>query len=128
MPETDGLAALRDEIRSYYAGFGQPVLLRTALREAALLVPVTDDDRVFLLRSGGLRWLCAFTTVEEYARYTMARETMTAGGVVADRQYRYHTFRGARLVAYAERQEDPTGITVDIAGRAPMAFPPNVME
>ncbi|MEU4311421.1 SseB family protein [Nocardia sp. NPDC024068] len=128
MPDNDGLAVLRDEIRSYYAGFGQPASLRTALREAALLVPLTDDDRLFLLRSGGLRWLCAFTTIEEYARYTMARATMTEGGVAADRQYRYHTFWGARLLAYTERQEDPTGIAVDIAGRAPMAFPPNVME
>lgn len=128
MPENDGLAVLRDEIGSYYAGFGQPTALRSALREAALLVPVTDDDRVFLVRSGGLGWVCAFTAVEEYARYMLARETMTAGGIVPERQYRYHTFRGSRLLEYAAQQEEPTGIAVDIAGRAPMAFPPEVTE
>lgn len=126
--ESDGAAVLRDEIRSYYAGFGQPTALRSALQEAVLLVPVTEDDRVFRVRSGGLGWLCAFTAVEEYARYMLARETMTAGGIVPDRQYRYHTFLGSRLLEYAERQEEPTGITVDIAGRAPMAFPPGVTE
>ncbi|WP_280426098.1 hypothetical protein [Nocardia carnea] len=128
MPENDGLAVLRDEITSFYAGFGQPMALRSALREAALLVPLTVDDRVFRVRSGGLGWLCAFTAVEEYARYMLARETMTAGGIVPDREYRYHTFRGSRLLEYAELQDEPTGIALDIAGRAPMAFPPDVTD
>ncbi|MFI5717952.1 hypothetical protein [Nocardia sp. NPDC051750] len=114
---------LRDEIRSYYAGFGQPTALVSALREAALLVPVTEDDRLFLVRSGGLGWLCAFTDVEEYARYMLARETMTAGRVVADKQYRYHTFWGSRLLEYTEQQEEPTGIAVSRG--SPRANRPN---
>ncbi|MGY2112954.1 SseB family protein [Nocardia gipuzkoensis] len=128
MSDDDGRTALQDEIAAFYSGFGQPVALLKALRQAALLVPVTDDDRVQLSQQGGIDWLCAFTSIEEYARYMTARGYLTAGGIEADRRYRYHSLYGWRLLAYAESRDQPTGVAVDVVGSAPMAFPPDVTE
>ncbi|GAA5079408.1 MULTISPECIES: SseB family protein [Nocardia] len=128
MGDGDGRAALRSEIAAFYAGFGQPDALLAAFREAALLVPVTDDERVYVSQFGGIDWLCAFTSIEEYARYMMARGYLADGGIDADREYRYHSLSGWRLLAYAETRDQPTGVTVDVVGSAPMAFPPDVTE
>ncbi|WP_024802994.1 SseB family protein [Nocardia sp. BMG51109] len=128
MSYNDGRDALRGEIVAFYAGFGQREALLAALRAAALLVPVSDDDRVQVSQVGGIDWLCAFTSVEEYARYTAARGRMTDGGIEPDRRYSYHSLWGWRLLAYAESRDRPTGVAVDVVGAAPMAFPPNVSE
>ncbi|WP_024805988.1 hypothetical protein [Nocardia sp. BMG51109] len=124
----NGLDALRGEIAAFYAGFGQPVALQDTFLQAALLVPVTDDDNVQISRFGGVDWLCAFTSIEEYARFMTAREYLTAGGVDTEQRYRYHWLFGWRLRAYAESRDEPTGVAVDIVGTAPMAFPPKVPE
>ncbi|MFD4432826.1 hypothetical protein [Nocardia sp. NPDC058497] len=113
-------ARLRGEVAAFYAGFGHPGQLESALRVSTLLVPLIDDDRVFTLAYGGLQWLCGFTGVAEYARF------MTARGVVAGREYRFHTFLGSRLVDFAAEQSEPTGIAVDMLGAAPMAFGPDL--
>lgn len=114
---------LRAEIAAFYAGFGVPTELTAAFESSALLVPLTGpDDRVFTLESGGVAWLCAFTGVEEYARF------MTARGVLSDQSYRFHTFLGRRLREFAAGQPEPTGVAVDMLGTAPMAFPPDVAE
>ncbi|MBL1079200.1 hypothetical protein JK358_32825 [Nocardia sp. 2] len=118
----DGLAELRSEIAAFYAGFGQPQVLRAAFEGASLYVPVTDDDRVCTSRVGGVDWICAFTSVEEYARYMVAR------GVSASETYRYHTLLGARLSEWAQARLEPTGVSVDCVGAAPMAFPPSLPE
>ncbi|MFE3543032.1 hypothetical protein ACFXK0_08680 [Nocardia sp. NPDC059177] len=116
-------ARLRSEIAAFYAGFGVPSELTAAFESSALLVPLTGpQDRVFTLESGGVAWLCAFTGVEEYARF------MTARGVVADESYRFHTFLGRRLREFAAGQPEPTGVAVDMLGAAPMAFPPAISE
>ncbi|MGF0318535.1 hypothetical protein [Nocardia fluminea] len=116
-------ARLRSEIAAFYAGFGVSSELSAAFESSALLVPlVGPEDRVFTLESGGLAWLCAFTGVEEYARF------MSARGVVADQSYRFHTFLGQRLREFAAAQPDPTGVAVDMLGAAPMAFPPHLDE
>ncbi|KAA8883886.1 hypothetical protein F3087_37175 [Nocardia colli] len=128
MSDTDGRGALRSEIAAFYAGFGQSDALQAAFRQAALFVPVTEEERVTISQLGGVDWLCAFTSIEEYARYMMARGYLTENGIGADREYRYHTLAGWRLLEYAESREQPTGITVDIVGSAPMAFPPEVTE
>ncbi len=114
--------ALRAEIAAFYAGFGQPELLQAAFRDAALLVPLIDDDRVCTSRLGGVEWICAFTSIEEYARYMAAR------GVVGDQEYRYQSLLGWRLAEYAAGRAEPTGVAVDITGSAPIAFPPDVTE
>ncbi|MEV4237124.1 SseB family protein [Nocardia sp. NPDC049737] len=122
MSDIDPSAVLRSEIAAYYAGFGQPEMLRAAFEQALLVVPLIEQDRVFTSQVGGVDWICAFTSVEEYARY------MSARGVDPDQQYRYHTLLGSRLAEYAASRAEPTGVAVDMAGTAPMAFPPNVSE
>lgn len=114
---------LRAEIAAFYAGFGVPGELSAAFESSALLVPlVGPEDRVFTVESAGLAWLCAFTGVEEYARF------MTARGVLADQTYRFHTFLGQRLREFAAAQPEPTGIAVDMLSAAPMTFPPELSE
>ncbi|WP_327097059.1 SseB family protein [Nocardia vinacea] len=120
MSDADRSDALRSEIAAFYAGFGQPEVLREAFLQASLLVPLIDEDRVYTSRLGGVDWVCAFTSVEEYARYMAAR------GVDPDQEYRYQTLFGWRLVEYAATRSEPTGVAVDITGSAPMAFPPEV--
>ncbi|MFI6217711.1 SseB family protein [Nocardia brasiliensis] len=128
MSDVDGRGILRGEIAAFYAGFGQAEALQAAFRQAALFVPVTDDERVCTSQVGGVDWLCAFTSIEEYARYMTARGYLAEEGIEADREYRYHTLAGWRLLDYAESCKQPTGIAVDIVGSAPMAFPPEVTE
>ncbi|WP_280474554.1 hypothetical protein [Nocardia asiatica] len=112
---------LRSEIAAFYAGFGQPNVLRTAFLDAVLVVGMSDDGRLVVSEFGGVDWVCAFTSVEEFARY------MTARGVAQDRDYRYHTLLGRRIVEeFTPRCRRPTGVVIDVAGAAPMAFPPVV--
>ncbi|MFI6367977.1 hypothetical protein ACIBG0_35145 [Nocardia sp. NPDC050630] len=122
MSDIEGSDVLRSEIGAFYAGFGQPEVLQEAFREALLVVPLIDEDRVYTSRFGGVDWVCAFTSIEEYARY------MSARGVDPDQEYRYHTLLGSRLAEYAASRAEPTGVAVDMAGTAPMTFPPNVSE
>ncbi|WP_433712886.1 hypothetical protein ACQP2U_00755 [Nocardia sp. CA-084685] len=122
LAEFDSGAALRAEIAAFYAGFGQPEVLAAAFGQAGLLVPLVDDDRLYTARLGGVDWICAFTSVKEYARYMAAR------GVAGDQEYRYQSLLGWRLVEYASGRSEPTGVAVDITGSAPMAFPPQVSE
>ncbi|MFC4128665.1 hypothetical protein [Nocardia rhizosphaerae] len=114
-------ARLRAEIDAFYAGFGAPGALMAAFESSALLVPlIGPEDRIFTLSSGGVAWVCAFTGVGEYAQF------MSARGVDAGQEYRFHTFLGRRLRAFAQDQRDPTGVAVDMLGSHPMAFPPEV--
>ncbi|WP_327114013.1 SseB family protein [Nocardia sp. NBC_01730] len=122
MADFDSGGALRAEIAAFYAGFGQPEVLQAAFRGAVLLVPLVDDDRLCTSRLGGVDWICAFTSVEEYARYMAAR------GVAGDQEYRYQSLLGWRLAEYAAGRSASTGVAVDITGSAPMAFPPQVPE
>lgn len=118
-----GRAELRAEIDAFYAGFGQPAALTAAFRGAALLVPVTAEDRLAVHHYRGIDWLCAFTGEHEYARWVLARGAGTGGG------QRYHTLFGWRLAdRFAAAAARPTGVVVDIAGTAPMAFPPRIEE
>ncbi|MGW3545293.1 hypothetical protein ACWDNI_32770 [Nocardia niigatensis] len=118
----DGLAVLRSEIAAFYAGFGQPDLLRRAYDDAVLLVPLIDDDKVYTSRVRGIDWICAFTSVEEYARYMVARE------VLEDQSYRYQRVLGARLIAWATARPEPTGVSIDCVGAQPAAFPPELPD
>jgi hypothetical protein len=122
MLHTSDAAALQSEIGSFYAGFGQPEVLMKAFRDAILVVPLIDSDRVWTSEMGGVHWLCAFTSIDEFARFQVRR------GVEPDRSYRYHTLAGWRLADYAASRSVPTGVIVDAMGTAPMAFPPIVAE
>ncbi|KQY37589.1 MULTISPECIES: SseB family protein [Nocardia] len=126
MSDGDGRDRLRAEIAAFYAGFGQPAALLAAFRQAALLVPLTADDRVFFSQVGGVDWLCAFTSIEEYARFMVTRGHLQDNGIDADREYRHHWLFGRRLQEYVDSRTEPAGIAIDIVGSAPMAFPPDV--
>ncbi|GAA5064285.1 hypothetical protein GCM10023318_50080 [Nocardia callitridis] len=119
MSVDNGLADLRSEIRAFYAGFGQPDLLMAAFRNAALYVPLTEDDRICTHVVGGVRWIGAFTGVEELAGWLAER------GVRPDGEYRYHTLLGWRL-ADCDAGAEPVGVVVDAMSAAPMAFPPKI--
>lgn len=113
----------RAEIDAFYAGFGSPTALERAFRDAVLLVPLTAETRVPTYTVGGVQWVCAFTSAEEYALWLSARDELGA----AD-EYPYQALSGWRLADYAVSCANPTGVSVDIAGSAPMAFPPTVTE
>ncbi|WP_162958849.1 hypothetical protein [Nocardia yunnanensis] len=118
----DGLAVLRSEIAAFYAGFGHPDLLRRACGNAALLVPLIGHDEVYTSRVRGIDWICAFTSVEEYARYMVAR------GVLEDQMYSYQQLLGFRLIAWAAERPEPTGVSIDCVGAQPVAFPPELSD
>lgn len=114
-----GCGVLRSEIAAFYAGFGQPDGLHAAFLNAVLVVSVSDEGRLIVSGFGGVDWVCAFTSLEEFAGYMAAR------GVAQDHEYRYHTLSGRRIVEeFTARCVRPTGVAIDIAGAAPMAFPP----
>ncbi|EME22388.1 SseB family protein [Rhodococcus triatomae] len=118
---TDGCAALRAEIEAFRQGFGHPVSLTAALRDALLLLPVTDDDRILTSTVRGVDWLCVFTDEEQYATYLVARaETASV---------RFRRLFGHRILdEILPVLERPTGVVVNPAGAAPMAFPPDVEQ
>ncbi|MEU7765084.1 hypothetical protein AB0B25_08170 [Nocardia sp. NPDC049190] len=119
----DRCAVLRSEIAAFYAGFGQPEALMAAFSDAVVVVALTDDDRLLVSEFGGVDWVCAFTSVEEFAHYQVAR------GVALDGEYRYHALLGRRIMdEITARCARPTGIAIDIAGVAPIAFPPNLPD
>lgn len=119
-----GRPALRAEIVTFYEGFGQPEALRATVRAAVLYVPLTAGDRLATFRFHGIDWVCGFTSLEEYARFMVARAQRSGTEIRPDVEYRYHTLHGWRLLDYAESRDELTGLTVDISGTAPMAFPP----
>ncbi|MVU78265.1 hypothetical protein GPX89_13550 [Nocardia sp. ET3-3] len=116
------MAVLRSEIAAFYAGFGQPDLLRRAYDDAVLVIPLAEGDDVYTSRVLGIDWICAFTSIEEYARYMVAR------GVLEDQEYRYQRLLGARLTAWAAARPEPTGVSVDCVGTQPVAFPPELAD
>lgn len=117
------VAVLRDEIDAFYAGFGNPTALQDAFRSAVLLIPLVEGSRITTSTYKGVAWICAFTGAEAYSRWLSARGELDAAG-----EYRYQTMSGWRLADYAAACTKPTGVTVDIIGPAPMAFPPKVTE
>ena len=118
----DGLAVLRSEIAAFYAGFGHSDFLRRAYDDAVLLVPLIGDNEVYSSRVRGIDWICVFTSVEEYARYMVAR------GVLEDETYRYQWAVGARLTAWAAERPEPAGVSIDCVGAQPVAFPPELSD
>ncbi|MQY25041.1 SseB family protein [Nocardia aurantia] len=119
---TDGLSALRSEIDAFRAGFGQPELLLSAFHEAAVLVPLVDDDRLYTSRYARIAWICVFTAVEPLCHYLFAR------GADPGADHQFHTLRGRRLTDYAAAQADPTGIVIDPGSATPMALPPTLSD
>lgn len=120
--ETGRCEALLGEIDAFYQGFGHSAALTQAFRDAVLLVPLTDDERISTSEVHGIDWVCAFTSEYEYAKYLVARGE---GG----EPRRFHTLLGWRIVDdLIPTLQRPTGVVVNSCGAAPMAFPPAVDE
>ena len=118
---TPACAEFVAEIDAFYQGFGQPEALTASMRAAALIVPLTSDNRVWTSDVRGIGWITAFTSEHELAKHALARgETGEA---------RYHTVFGWRILdEVAASFGRPTGVVVDPSGDRPMAFPPDVEE
>ena len=109
----DGLVALRSEIGAFYRGAGRPDNLRRAFRQALLIVPLTDDEQVWMASIGGIQWVWAFSTTIELGKYQASHDDMSGG--------RFITVPGWRLEAAGGL---PTCVVVDVEGEFPMSFPP----
>lgn len=113
------LCAIAVGDRSVLCRFRSSEALRAAFSDAVVVVALTGDDRLLVSEFGRVDWLLAFTSVDEFAHY------MTARGVAPGSEYRYHTLLGRRIVdEFTARCARPTGVAIDIAGVAPIAFPP----
>lgn len=111
-------APLRTEIELVRGGVGDADSVRRTLRESVLYLLRTGDDAVMSADADGIRWLYAFTTRLELARFAAVR-----GG--RDEVVDYLTVRGDRLLDTGVPSTGlPTGLAVDVAGDRPMLFPP----
>jgi hypothetical protein len=118
IPDVGASGELAEQVANFYAGaLGGPTLV-AAFREALLFVPLGDGTTLLTADDGALRWLYAFTSSAELARYAAARGE-------ADREWRYITVRGARVLEeFLPGLPQPCGVALDVAGARPMTFPP----
>lgn len=109
--------ALIAEIDAFYGGFGQPTEMLSALRSAVLMLPLTDDERVWKTVVGGIGWVSVFTSEARCASYLAARGESG--------EQKYYCLTGARVIDdVAASFGVTTGVLVDPCGDQPMAFPP----
>ncbi|WSD68186.1 SseB family protein [Streptomyces sp. NBC_01591] len=88
------------------------------MRRTVLLVPSTDAG-LWSARSGGVRWVCAFTDETALAHFAVRRAP-------GDRLTDYVALLGARIVdEILPALDEPAGLAVDIASEGgAMFFPP----
>ncbi|MER6849007.1 hypothetical protein AB0A81_04770 [Streptomyces flaveolus] len=112
--------ALAGRIAERRAGVGDPRALVGEMRRATLLVPLADGGP-WSARSGGVRWVCAFTDEAALARFALLH---TPGGQSVD----CAALLGARIVdEIVPSLGEPAGLAVDIATEdGSMFFPPVV--
>lgn len=124
MPVEDGQVlrspsgALAAEVARFYTSAPDGLALMAAFRQALLLVPLVKGNTLLVADHGGLRWLYAFTSGPELARYAAA---LGATG----EECHYITVRGARVLEeFLPALPQPCGVVLDVAGQRPMTFPP----
>jgi hypothetical protein len=90
------------------------------MRRSVLLVPVADGG-LWSARSGGVRWICAFTDEAALARFALLNGS-------GDQPMEYAALLGARIVdEIVPTLGEPAGLAVDIATEGgSMVFPPVV--
>jgi hypothetical protein len=110
--------ALAERIAERRSGIGDPRALVGEMRRSVLLVPVADGG-LWSVRSGGVRWICAFTDEAALARFALRRAP-------GDQPMDYAALRGARIVdEIVPALGEPAGLAVDIATEdGSMFFPP----
>ncbi|MEV7796216.1 SseB family protein [Streptomyces sp. NPDC087512] len=109
---------LAGRIAERRAGVGDPRALVGEMRRSTLLVPL-DGGGLWSARSGGVRWVCAFTDEAALARFALHH---APGG----RSMEYAALLGARIVdEIVPSLGEPAGLAVDIATEdGAMFFPP----
>ncbi|MEU8540728.1 hypothetical protein AB0C52_12225 [Streptomyces sp. NPDC048717] len=110
--------ALARRISEQRAGTGDPRALVGEMRRAVLLIPSTGAG-LWSARSGGIRWICAFTDEEALARFAVHHGP-------GSRPMDYVALLGARIVdEVVPSLDEPAGLAVDIADEDnSMFFPP----
>ncbi|MEW1868921.1 SseB family protein [Streptomyces caelestis] len=110
--------ALAERIAERRAGVGDPRALVGEMRRSVLLVPAVGGG-LWSARSGGVRWVCAFTDEVALARFALLHGP-------GDRPMDYAALLGARIVdEIVPGLDEPAGLAVDIATEdGAMFFPP----
>ncbi|MFI9543620.1 SseB family protein [Streptomyces sp. NPDC052016] len=111
-------AALAERIAERRRGDDDPRALVGEMRRSVLLVPVADGG-LWSARSGGVRWICAFTDEAALARFALHHGS-------GDQPMEYAALLGARIVdEIVPSLGEPAGLAVDIATEdGSMFFPP----
>ncbi|MFE3017079.1 hypothetical protein [Streptomyces sp. NPDC059256] len=111
---------LTDRIEERRAGVGDPRALVGEFRRALLLVPF-EGGGLWTASLSGVRWVCAFTDEEAFARFAAARGE-------SGREWEFAELRGARLLdEIVPAMGGPAGVAVNIADpEGAMLFPPVV--
>lgn len=117
-PPSEPISSFAAQIVAVHDGQVDHGPLMAAFRDAILLVPLGPRTTVLTSNSGGLRWILAFTSEDELARYSLARNE-------AEQERRYITVRGDRILdEFLAAVGPPCGVAIDIAGDRPMMLPP----
>ncbi len=109
---------LAQRISEQRAGVGNAQALVGEMRRTVLLVPSVGPG-LWSARSGGVRWICAFTDDAALARFAIHHGQ-------GDRLMDYVALLGARIVdEIVPALDEPGGLAVDIANEdGAMFFPP----
>ncbi|MET9059560.1 SseB family protein [Streptomyces antibioticus] len=112
--------ALAGRIAERREGGDDPRALVGEMRRSVLLVPVADGG-LWSVRSGGVRWICAFTDEPALARFALRHGS-------GEQPMEYAALLGARIVdEIVPALGEPAGLAVDIATEdGSMFFPPVV--
>ena len=113
------MSDLSDLVETVRAGGGAGAAMVDAFRATPVLVPRDRTGRLAAADAGGIRWVFAFSTPAELARWALAR------GGDGDAEQPYVTILGRRLLTVAPAAADrPVGVALDVAGDRPMLLPP----
>jgi SseB protein N-terminal domain len=114
--------SLGELLAGLHAGATDGEQLVAGVREALLVVPTDGDESVLTAEQDGARFLYAFTSTEQLARFAAARGE-------GDREWSYLTVRGSRLAeVLAPELGTDAVLAVDVAGPCPGLFPASVLS
>lgn len=115
-------APLRTEIQLVRGGVGDAASFDRSLRESVLYVLRWSETALLTGDQDGVRWIYAFTSVRDLARYAAVR------GADESAEVDFMTVRADRLleVAFPELASSiglPVGLALDIGSTSPMLVP-----
>lgn len=116
-------APLRTEIQLIRAGVGDAASFDRSLRESVLYLLRWSETELLTGDQDGVRWLYAFTSIRDLARYAAVRgadETADVDFVTV----RADRILDAALPELAAASGLPAGLALDVGSTAPMLVPP----